>query len=338
MTLRPATTKAAPWPDVPCPDGEPAGSQPLPWDVVGAEAGLGAASRPGRAIRGGPRDLRRLAYPLSSRPYELFEVTPLSPLVGAEITGVDLGTPLRAQVRGELHRAWLEWKVLFFRDQWASGAQLAEFARAWGELEEQQVTAPGATGITRYVKDADNAGWENAWHVDMTGRPEPAKGFVLRLVVGPDAGGDTIFVDAAAAYDNLPADVRAAIDPLRAVHDLSATLGRFVTPAEAARARAAFPPVTHPVVRTHPETGRRTLFVNSVFTDRIVGMDPERGERLLQYLFRQLQVPEYQVRFCWRPGSVAFWDNRAVQHYAVSDYFPAMRITERVAIAGDRPY
>jgi len=335
MTPRVATTQAAPKHPV-----EPREAPSLPWDIVGAEAGLSPASRPGRAIQGGPRNLLRIspADPASpGKPYELFEVIPLSPLVGAEIRGVDLGAALDAALRDELNRAWLEWKVLFFRDQWISGAQQEEFARGWGELEQQQLTAPG-TGITRYVKDAGNAGWENAWHADMTGRLEPAKAFVLRLGVGPDAGGDTIFTDAAAAYDNLPAEVRAAIDPLRAVHDLSATIGRFVTPEEAARVRSEFPPVVHPVVRTHPETGRRTLFVNSVFTDRIIDMDPERGERALQYLFRQLQVPEYQVRFSWRPGSVAFWDNRAVQHYAVSDYFPALRITERVAIAGDRPY
>ena len=160
---------------------------------------------------------------------------------------------------------------------------------------------------------------------------------MLRLVRGPAAGGDTIFADAAAAYDNLPVQVRIEIDDLRAVHDMTAAMGGFVPAEQLTRIQAEFPPVVHPVVRTHPETGRRTLFVNSVFTARIVGMEPERGEQLLQYLFRQLQAPEYQVRFRWTPDAVAFWDNRAVQHYAVSDYFPAERVTERVAIAGDRP-
>lgn len=318
-------------------------SLPLPWDLAGAEAERGPASRTGRAIRGGPRPLRRLADtqladPRQDRPYELFQLTPLSPLIGAEVSGIDLGEPMSAALRDELHRAWLEWKVLFFRDQRISRAQHIAFGRAWGDLEPQAVTSLGTPGVARYVKDALNGGWENAWHVDMTGRAEPAKAFVLRLVDGPAQGGDTIFADAAAAYDNLPDDVKSAVDPLRAVHDLSATLDQFLPPDEVARVRAAFPPVIHPVVRTHPETGRRTLFVNSVFTDRVVGMTPERGERLLQYLFQQLQAPEYQVRFRWRRDSVAFWDNRAVQHYAVSDYFPAGRVTERVAIAGDRPY
>lgn len=312
---------------------------PLPWDLAGTEAGLSQADRPGRAIRGGPRHLRRLAETQPDRPYERFGVTPLTPLIGAEISGIDLRAPLDPELHAELHRAWLEWKVLFFRDQRITGAQQIAFAEAWGELEHQSLMPTTAgPGLAQYVKDAANAGWENAWHADMTGRPEPAKAFVLRLVEGPAAGGDTIFADAAAAYDNLPEEVRAALRGLRAVHDMTATMDRFLPAERVDLLRTMYPPVTHPVVRTHPETGRRTLFVNSVFTDRIVGMDPERGEQLLQYLFRQLQAPEYQARFRWTPGAVAFWDNRAVQHYAVSDYFPAGRITERVAIAGDAPY
>jgi taurine dioxygenase len=310
----------------------------LPWELAGAEARLGPAERPGRAIRGGPRRLRRLADAQSSLPYERFGLTPLGPLIGAEITGVDLSAPLDLGVRDELHRAWLEWKVLFFRDQRITPAQQVAFAGAWGDLQEQLLAESGTPGLARYVKDAANAGWENAWHVDFTGRPEPAKAFVLRLVRGPAAGGDTIFTDAAAAYDNLPVQVRVEIDDLRAVHDMTATMAGFVPAEQLALIRADYPPVVHPVVRTHPETGRRTLFVNSVFTDRIADMDPELGEQLLQYLFRQLQAPEYQVRFRWTPDAVAWWDNRAVQHYAVSDYFPAERVTERVAIAGDQPY
>lgn len=311
----------------------------LPWDLADDEAGLGPADRPGRAIRGGPRQLRRLAEAQSDRPYQRFGVTACSPLIGAEISGVNLGLPPDAELKEELHRALLEWKVLFFRDQQINGAEQVVFASAWGELEQQRLDAGSAgSSLARYVKDAANGGFENVWHADMTGRPRPAMGFVLRLVRGPEAAGDTIFADAAAAYDNLPAEVRATIDGLRAVHDMTTTMSQFVPPDELIRIRGIYPPVVHPVVRTHPETGRRTLFVNQVFTDRVVGMEPERSERLLQYLFRQMQAPEYQVRFRWTPGAVAFWDNRAVQHYAVSDYFPAERVTERVAIAGDAPY
>ncbi|WP_377268725.1 TauD/TfdA dioxygenase family protein [Peterkaempfera sp. SMS 1(5)a] len=312
---------------------------PFPWHLAGSEAALAPAERPGRAIRGGPRRLRRLADTQDDRPYERFGVSPLGPLIGAEISGVDLGTPPDPELRDELNRALLEWKVLFFRGQQITGGQQIAFARAWGELEQQRLTS-GVSGpeVARYVKDAENAGFENAWHADMTGRPRPAMGFVLRLLEGPEAGGDTLFTDAAAAYDNLPEPVRVELEGLQAVHDLTSTMGRFVPAEQVSRIRAKFPPVTHPVVRTHPETGRKTLFVNSVFTSHVVGMEPEQGEQLLQYLFRQLQAPEYQVRFRWTPGAVAFWDNRAVQHYAVSDYFPVRRVTERVAIVGDMPY
>jgi taurine dioxygenase len=312
---------------------------PLPWDLVGVEAGLGQAERPGRAVRGGPRTLRRLPEGEEPQPYRLIEVTGHGPLIGAEIGGVDLGLPLEPEVMRELRRALLEWKVLFFRDQEITGGQQLVFARGWGELEVQSLAAgPARPGLARYVKDAGAAGFENAWHADMTGRPRPAMGFVLRMVEGPDAGGDTLFADAAAAYDNLPEQVKAEIDDLRAVHDMTATMAPFAPAEQVAAIREQFPPVEHPVVRTHPETGRRTLFVNSVFTDRVVGMDGERGERLVQYLFRQIQAPEYQVRFRWSPNAVVLWDNRAVQHYAANDYFPARRVTERVALAGDVPY
>jgi taurine dioxygenase len=313
----------------------------LPWDLAGAEAGFGPALRPGRAVRGGPRRLRRLAPAAPDRPYRRFRLEPLGPLIGAEVRGVDLGAPLDPPLRDELHRAFLEWKVLFFRDQDITAGQQIAFARVWGELEQQRLTPddPDAGGgIARYVKDARQAGFENAWHADMTGRPRPALGFVLRLLEGPAAGGDTLFTDAAAAYDNLPPLVQLELAGLRAVHDMTAAMHGFLPPDQIAAIREKYPPVAHPVVRTHPETGRPTLFVNSVFTDRVVGMEPERGELLLQYLFRQLQAPEYQVRFRWTPNAVAFWDNRAVQHYAVSDYFPAGRITERAAIAGDVPF
>lgn len=304
-----------------------------------AESALPLLERPGRRVHGGPRVLRRLADGQPDRPYDLFELHPMGPLIGAEIHGVDLREPVSEQVHRELHRALLEYKVIFFRDQAISREQHLAFARLWGRPENQGTLTDGdASGVVRFRKDEHNAGYENVWHADMTGRPEPAMGFVLRLLSVPPVGGDTLFADMGAAYDNLPQDVRERIDRLSAVHDFTATFARFLSEDELARRRAQFPPVTHPVVRTHPETGRRTLFVNAVFTDRIAGLDPEESERLLQYLFREVQVPEYQVRFRWRPDSIAFWDNRAVQHYAVSDYFPEPRTAERVAIAGDRPF
>jgi len=207
-----------------------------------------------------------------------------------------------------------------------------------GHLKVKFIARGDDEAVTRFERTAAMPGYENIWHTDVTWRPAPALGSVLRLIEVPPVGGDTMWADMAAAYDNLPEDVRARIDGLTAVHDYLPGFDRFSDPALLARWQDRFPPVEHPVVRTHPETGRRTLFVNQAFTTHIVGLDRAESDRLLRYLFLQAHTPEFQVRFSWRPDSVAFWDNRATQHYAVNDYHPHVRIAERVAIAGDRPY
>ena len=296
---------------------------------------LRGAVTPADGIVEGPRILREP----QRKPYALFTLRPLGRVIGAEVDGVDLGAPVGSDLREELNHALLEWKVLFFRDQRITSAQQRAFAANWGELETNPFIARGDDeAVTRFERTAAMPGYENIWHTDVTWRPEPALGSVLRLIEVPPVGGDTMWADMAAAYDNLPEDVRARIDGLTAVHDYLPGFDRFSDPALLARWQDRFPPVEHPVVRTHPETGRRTLFVNQAFTTHIVGLDRAESDRLLRYLFLQAHTPEFQVRFSWRPDSVAFWDNRATQHYAVNDYHPHVRIAERVAIAGDRPY
>ncbi|WP_435169190.1 TauD/TfdA dioxygenase family protein [Paenibacillus glycanilyticus] len=292
-----------------------------------------------RTIQGGPRYLQRLADGLEDRPYTLFTLKPLGPVIGAEIEGVDLREQVSPEVKAELHRALLEWKVLFFRNQDITSEQQLNFARQWGELENHPFLPKGAAAeITRFEKDANMKGQENNWHADVTWRLEPSMGAVLRLSEVPPQGGDTLWADMGAAYDNLPDEVKERIDGLKAIHDFTPTFGRFMPPELLAQKQAEFPAAEHPVVRTHPETGRKTLFVNPVFTTRIVGLDEEEGEKLLQYLFRQAEIPEYQVRFNWEKNSIALWDNRATQHYASSDYYPNRRVAERISILGDRPY
>ncbi|MFF1609409.1 TauD/TfdA dioxygenase family protein [Amycolatopsis sp. NPDC058278] len=296
---------------------------------------LRGAVTPADGIVEGPRILREP----QRKPYELFTLRPLGRVIGAEVDGVDLGAPVSADLREELNHALLEWKVLFFRDQRITSAQQRAFAANWGELETNPFIPQGDDdAVTRFERTAAMPGYENIWHTDVTWRPAPALGSVLRLIEVPPVGGDTMWADMAAAYDNLPGDVRARIDGLTAVHDYLPGFDRFSDPALLARWQDRFPPVEHPVVRTHPETGRRTLFVNQAFTTHIVGLDRAESDRLLRYLFLQAHTPEFQVRFSWRPNSVAFWDNRATQHYAVNDYHPHVRIAERVAIAGDRPF
>lgn len=229
--------------------------------------------------------------------------------------------------------------MLFFRDQRVTSAQQRAFAANWGELETNPFIERGETDeVVRFTRSAGMPGYENIWHTDVTWRRNPALGSVLRLLEVPPVGGDTMWADMGAAYDNLPADVREHIDGLTAVHDFIPGFDRFTDPDLLARWQERFPPVEHPVVRTHPETGRRTLFVNQSFTTHIVGLDRGDSDRLLRYLFLQAHTPEFQVRFHWERDSVAFWDNRATQHYAVNDYHPHARVAERVAIVGDEPF
>lgn len=301
---------------------------------------LREARIPGDGMYEGRRVLRRLPEGWRERPYEHFEVVPQARTIGAEIRGVDLSRPLGATLREELNRALLEWKVLFFRGQHLTSGQQRDFAGHWGELETNPLLSAGASAdVVRFDKGAGGAPtYENVWHTDVTFRERPALGAVLQLREVPPFGGDTMWADMAAAYDNLPPEVKERVDGARAVHDFIPGFARFYGPERLAPHQDLFPPVEHPVVRIHPETGRRMLFVNTSFTTRITGMDRADSDRLLRFLFQQAHVPEYQVRFRWQAGDVAFWDNRATQHYAVGDYGSERRVAERVAIAGDRPF
>lgn len=293
---------------------------------------------PADGLYEGHRELRRVPEGWQDRPYELFGLVPQSRTIGAEIRGVDLSVPLSPAVREELNRALLEWKVLFFRGQSLSSDAQRAFALNWGELETNPLLAAGdAVDVVRFDRTAVPT-FENVWHTDVTFRERPAMGAVLQLREVPPAGGDTMWADMAVAYDNLPDEVKERIDGARAVHDFVPGFARFSAAERLAPFQDLFPPVEHPVVRTHPETGRRMLFVNASFTTRIAGLPQEESDRLLRLLFQQAHVPEYQVRFRWQAGDIAFWDNRATQHYAVADYGTHRRIAERVAIAGDRPY
>jgi taurine dioxygenase len=293
----------------------------------------------------GPRVASRTPADWEDRPYTRFTLRPLSPTIGAEVEGVALAALLDDELRAELNRALLEWKVLFFRDQHLTHTEQAEFARHWGPLESHPFAQAASFGrpeerpeVVRLEKGADAKGYENVWHSDVTWRTCPSLGSVLRAVEVPSVGGDTLWADMAAAYDCLPDGVTSRIDSLSAVHDWLFTFGRGMDAAAVDALRPNFPAVEHPVVRTHPETGRKTLFVNRAFTQHIVGLDRADSDELLDFLYRQASFPEYQCRFRWTPGAVAFWDNRSTQHYASSDYYPQRRVMERITIIGDRPY
>jgi taurine dioxygenase len=294
----------------------------------------------------GPRVAARTPDGWIDRPYERFAVNPLGPIIGAQIDGVDLRN-VDDDTFAELHRCLLEWKVLFFHDQLLDRTSQAAFARRFGPLEahpffkhiratpDQPLAEPE---VVRLAKGPAAAGYENVWHADVTWSETPSFGAVLRAVEVPPTGGDTLWADMGAAFDGLPVEVRERIDGLSAQHDWLPSFGRAMASDLSATLRDQFPMVVHPVVRRHPETGRRTLFVNRIFTTSVIGLSPTESDDLLEVLCRQAGYPEYQCRFRWAPGSVALWDNRATQHYAANDYFPNRRVMERVSIAGDRPF
>ena len=290
-------------------------------------------------LRFGPQVAARVPADWIDQPYTRFELRPKSPTIGAEVVGVDL-TDLDDATFADIHRALLEWKVLFFRNCGLDPEAHAALGRRWGELEfhpfltnrvDQPVTV-------RFEKNDAVAGFENIWHSDVSWRALPSLGSLLRAVEVPSAGGDTLWADMGAAYDCLPDDVKARIDGLEAVHDWIDTFGAFMSDDERQATRADFPASVHPVVRTHPETGRKGLYVNGIFTTEIVGVPGEEGDRLLEYLCRQAEFPEYQCRWTWTAGDLAIWDNRATQHYATSDYHPQRRVMERITVIGDRPF
>ncbi|NWG52519.1 MAG: TauD/TfdA family dioxygenase [Hydrogenophilaceae bacterium] len=272
-------------------------------------------------------------------------ITPAGPLLGAEIGGVDLRKPLSGDLVAALRAALLKHKVLFFRDQDISYEDHVRFGRYFGELEGHPVTAtvPGFPEIL-HIEGADGtkitaethpiARPANKWHTDVTFREKPSLAGILRMRKMPPLGGDTLFADTHAIYEDLPPKVKARIAALDAEHDILQSFGYRISDEKRAELARDYPPRTHPVVRTHPETGERHLFVNHVFTTRILGLEPEDSKKLLAYLTDRVKAPEYQVRFRWSPNAIVFWDNRATQHYAILDYWPHDRIVERVTVMG----
>ena len=263
----------------------------------------------------------------------------MSPSIGAEIHGIDLGDDLDDLLIADLRQALLTYKVIFFRDQLITRAQHIAFARRFGPLEIHPATPADQEDpeVLRIAHGPDSRGRENNWHSDVTWRDAPSLGSILRAIEVPPHGGDTLFADMYAAYDGLSPAMQAWICNLTAEHDIARVFGKRLG-VDAETLRAKYPVQTHPVVRTHPETGRRGIYVNTGFTEKINGLSRKESDSLLAHLYAQAAIPENQCRFVWRANSIAFWDNRASQHYAVSDYFPQIRKMERVTVAGDKPF
>lgn len=275
-----------------------------------------------------------------------WRIEPCGPVLGAELGGVEIGDAVDPEVAAELRALLTRYKVLFLRDLDLSHEQHLALGRVFGPLEGHPVIAhvPGYPEILdirgsegRVSDSASDRAFRalDKWHSDVTFRARPSFGAVLRARELPPIGGDTLWVDAAAAYEGLSDAVKARIAGRTATHDLLHDFGDRIAPERRAAMAAEFPPQHHPIVRRHPETGEHVLFVNASFTSRIDGLDDAQSTELLRHLLDQFKVPEYQIRFRWTPNAVAIWDNRCTQHYPVADYWPAKRRMERVTIAGE---
>ena len=276
--------------------------------------------------------------------YSQILVQPASPAVGAEIGGVDLGQPLSADTVDEIRHALFEFGVVFFRDQTLTPEQHVGFARRFGDINVNRFFKPvdGYPMIAEVRKEPDqqqNIGGN--WHTDHSYDLAPALGSLLYAREVPDTGGDTLFASMYAAYAALSDGLKGTLAGLQALHSSRHVFG-VATYAErgdlkgrVANPEAATQDAIHPVVVRHPGSGRKALYVNPAFTVRFVGWTDEESRPLLQYLYQHAARPEFTCRFQWRPGSLAFWDNRCTWHYALNDYHGHRRLMHRITIEGD---
>ncbi len=263
--------------------------------------------------------------------YSHIEVTPLSPLLGAEVEGVDLSQPLKPKVLAEVRRSLIDNGVIGFRGQTLSVKQQIAFAAQFGKIyihpvADMQSEHPEILPV--YADENSTKALGEDWHSDASCDTEPPMGSILQLQEMPKVGGDTMFAGMYAAYDALSAPMKQMLEGLTAIHDGGHVFRRRFDK------NRFYPTTEQPVVIRHPESGRKALFVNSQYTTHIVQLTLRESDALLAFLYRHAETPEFHCRFKWRPGSVVFWDNRAVQHKAVFDYFPHRRVGTRVQVCG----
>jgi len=273
-------------------------------------------------------------------------IEPLSEHIGAEISGIQLDNLNQDDVAA-IKKSWLEHKVLVFRDQKISTEAHIAFGKNFGELEIH----PFADNLEDHPEiivleaggDSPRQNYNAAkdWHIDVSFREKPPMGSILRGKVIPEKGGDTRFSNAAAAYENLEPEIKSRVDGLFAVNDYTKMFGpstRFNSEESHEENIKEYPPVLHPVIRTHPETGKPSIFTNNFFTSHIEGVESEESDYLLGELAEAIRDTTIQFRVQWEPETFVMWDNRCVHHVATDDFLPLFRRMERVTIAGDRPY
>jgi len=274
------------------------------------------------------------------------KIRPVTPTIGAVIEGIDLTQTLTEEQQQNIEQALLKHQVIFFKNQKLNPKQHADFARQFGELHIHPIypniaEQPEIMLLDTQLNDLrDNA----LWHTDVTFLQTPAKGAILAAKKVPSYGGDTLWVNATAAFASLSQAMQQFLVELTAQHDIAQSfpIERFgqdpVELEKLAQAKLKYPPISHPVVRTHPVTGQPALFVSEGFTTRINELESKESAAVLNLLFAHLQKPEFMVRWSWQNNDVAFWDNRCTLHYAVDDYRPQHRVMHRATLIGDRPY
>ena len=257
----------------------------------------------------------------------------LTPIIGAEVFGLDISKECSSEQIAEIRAMLLRFGVLVFRGQESLTREShIAFARRFGAIEVFGRGEPTHPEVIRIVHDQNAPPTENVWHSDMSFRLDPPLGSLLRAMILPPVGGDTLFADMREAWTRLPEGIRALARQLTAEHDIA----KHAPPEAGPQLREVSPPVQQPVVREHPETGEELLYVNPAYTTKVLQLSDNDSAALLAHLFRQVTVPEIQCRVRWEAGTVAFWDNRSLQHYAVGDYLPARRVMERVTVGGDQ--
>jgi taurine dioxygenase len=274
----------------------------------------------------------------------VLEIEPVAGALGAEIRGIDLAQPISEEGYRQIRAALVQNEVIFFRDQVIEPGHQKALASLFGPLQTHPAykTVEGYPEITILESTPEKPTKIEKWHTDMTFRKQPPMGTLLVSRVVPERGGDTQFSSMTAAYNALSVPLRDFLGGLTAVHDFAHGFRESLEePGGRERLSQALvdnPPVEHPVVRTHPETGKKLLFVNELFTTHIVGLTRAESDNLLYFLYNHIRAPEFCCRFRWTANAVAFWDNRSTQHKPVNDYFPAHRRMERITIDGDEPY
>ena len=269
----------------------------------------------------------------------------LTPSLGAEITGIDLSNDLSNEQLNQIYDDLIKYNVIFFRDQKISPEKHIEIAKSFGTIEEPHPIYPHVEGFPEIVllkNDKDNPPDTDEWHTDVTFKSDPPFASILYSKVTPPVGGDTLWCSLSKIYDALPDDMKKYLETLRAIHDMGDFRNNYMQEDNIESAKKLnkgfeeFGHAVHPVIKIHPISKKKFLYVNPGFTSQIVGMSTPDSNSLLTYLFNMMSKPEFQVRFHWTPDTLAIWDNRCTMHYAIGDYMPHQRIMNRITVLSDK--